>query len=357
MKNLATILKAAALAVATLAMSSCVVNDNEPFNNEPQAIGFNAVVGPISDSRAVITDLNYPNTLPFAAFASQLGDGKTWDTNKAEAVQLIGGDAVAYNTYLPGKWTTEAAYYWPDFGSLTFFAYSPYFDAQGNKINNIAFTPTTGELKVTGWDVAAAEYKDVDLMMADVQKDLTSDLAPSGVPVAFRHKLARVSFKAGLIQDYTLSGVTYHLYLQSVELRKVKTKGNYSSLADQWSGQSQEKTVVIYQNPSANKANGYDVTTDISANVGQILTMPQVHLAADDLSQAYIYVEWYDSRDGSSGNKSINMRNAITDSHWAANNHYTYLLLWERGEPKYIEFTTPTVDTWADGGSYTITID
>ena len=99
MKNLATILKAA-LAVATLAMSSCVVNDNEPFNNEPQAIGFNAVVGPISDSRAVITDLNYPNTLPFAAFASQLGDGKTWDTNKAEAVQLIGGDAVAYNTRL-----------------------------------------------------------------------------------------------------------------------------------------------------------------------------------------------------------------------------------------------------------------
>ncbi len=355
MTRLADILKLATV-VAAMALGSCVTNMDTQAP-EQQSIHYQTVVGLADDTRAILDGTSYPTTLPFAAFASQLGEGKTWETNKDEAPQFIDGDKVEYNTYYPGAWSTQADYYWPLKGSISFFAYSPYYDAQGNTINNIAFTHTTGELKVTGWDVSDAKYKDVDLMMADPKYNLTEAIAASGVPTVFRHKLARVSFKAGLIQDYTLSGVTYHLYLQSVELRNVKTKGNYSSLADQWSGQSQEQTVVIYQNTSGNMANGYDVTTDISANVGQILTMPQVHLAADDLSQAYVYVEWYDSKDGTTGSKSINMRNAITDSHWAANNHYTYLLLWERGESKLIEFTTPTVDTWADGGSYTITID
>lgn len=339
-----------------MALGSCVTNMDTQAP-EQQSIHYQTAVGLADDTRAILDGTSYPTTLPFAAFASQLGEGKTWETNKDEALRLIGGDKVEYDTFYPGAWSTQADYYWPIKGSISFFAYSPYYDAQGNKINNIAFTHTTGELKVTGWDVSAAEYKDVDLMMADPKYNLTSDIAASGVPVAFRHKLALVSFKAGLIQDYVLGGTTYHLYLQSVELHMVKTKGNYSSLADQWSGQSEEETVVIYQNTSDNKANGYDVTTDISANVGQVLVMPQVHLAAADLSQAYVHVEWYDSKDGTSGSNNVNLRNAITDSHWAINNHYTYLLLWERGEPKNIEFTTPSVDAWANGGSYTITIN
>lgn len=354
MKNLATILKAAALAVATLAMSSCVVNDNEPFNNEPQAIGFNAVVGPISDSRAVITDLNYPNDLPFAAFASQLGDGKTWDTNKAEAVQLIGGDAVAYQTYLPGKWTTEVAYYWPDFGSLTFFAYSPYFDAQGNKINNIAFTPTTGELKVTGWDVSAAKFKDVDLMMADVQKDLTSDLAPSGVPVAFRHKLARVNFRAGLTSEYKEGSNTYKIFLRKVVLKNIYTKGNYSSVENsgRWTELSEPEQLVIYNN-----ATGVELSHLTSATIGaDLLVMPQGHLNA--ASGAGLEIAYFDTKTGTTQTIDIILRHKFPDSNWIINGSYTYMIMIDRGDPDYIEFNPPTVSgDWVDAGTYTLTIE
>lgn len=353
--RLANILKAATIALMAMALGACVNNTTEPFG-QSQVVGFDAVVAPTASdqSRAIISDLNYPETQPFMAYASWLGEGKNWDDNKAEAVAFIGGNKVEYDTYLAGKWTTQTPYYWPTMGSLTFWAYAPYME-NATLRSKFAFSHTTGDLTITNWDVAAQQ--DVDLMVADVQKNLTSDIAASGVPVAFRHKLALVSFKAGLIQDYVLGGTTYHLYLQRVELRMVKTKGNYSSLADQWSGQSEEETVVIYQNTSGSEANGYDVTTDISANVGQVLVMPQVHLAADDLSQAYVYVKWYDSKDGTTGSNNVNLRNAITDSHWAINNHYTYLLLWERGEPKNIEFTTPSVDAWANGGSYTITIN
>ncbi len=358
MKSLATILKVA-FAVAALAMSSCVVNDHGAFDNEPQAIGFSAVVGPASESRAIITDLNYPNNLPFAAFASQLGEGKSWDTNKAEAIPYIDGAEVAYDTYLPGKWTTETAYYWPDLGTLTFAAYSPYIESLASKFT---YNHTTGNLAITNWDVTA--QNDVDLMVADLQTDLTSEIASSGVPVAFRHKLALVTFQAGLIQDYVEGGTTYHLYLQRVELCKIKTKGNYSSLIGGggqeigWSGQSEPETVVIYQNTSGNPAGGYDVTTDTSVSVADpILVMPQVHTKADNLTEAYISVTYFDSKTGITETKTKNLGNTISDSHWAMNNHYTYMLLWERGTPKYIEFTTPSVGGWDNGGSYTITID
>lgn len=352
--RLTVIMRGIAIAM-TMALGACVDNATE-FLGQSDPVDFNAVVAPTSNvvSRTIISDLNYPDNQPFVAYASWLDEGKNWDSDKAEAKVFINGDKVAFNTYLTDKWTTETAYYWPDIGSLTFAAYSPCIETLSSKFS---YDHTTGNLTISDWDVA--NEKDVDLMVADVQKNLTSEIAASGVPVAFRHKLALVAFNAGLIQDYIEGGTTYHLYLQKVELRKVKTKGNYSSASNLWSEQYEEETVVIYENPTpSDYSKGYDVTTDISQHISKpILVMPQVHLEADDLSQTHIYIKWYDSKTGTTDDRSVNIRKKITDSHWAINSSYTYLLLWERGTPTYIEFTTPEVGAWDNGGNYTITID
>ena len=120
MTRLADILKLVAV-VAAMALGSCVTNVG-PELPQDEPIAYQAVVGLTSEGRAILSGTSYPTTLPFAAFAAQLNEGQTWAANKANATTLINGDQVAYNTYYPGAWTTQQAYYWPLRGSLSFFA-------------------------------------------------------------------------------------------------------------------------------------------------------------------------------------------------------------------------------------------
>lgn len=357
MRQLANIFKTATIAAVAMAMTACVTNNTEGPFDEPQQIGYDAVVGLSStaaNSRAIITDLVYPNTIPFAAFATQLGDGKNWATNKDESILLINGDAVAYDTYLTGKWTTQTPYYWPDFGSVSFFAYSPWADNNGNKISNISFTCETGELKVSAWDVNDAKYKGIDLMIADPKYDLTSVLAPSGVPTAFRHKLALVSFRAGLIGEYTEDGITYQILVRKISLKNVYTQGSYSTTTDagRWTDLGGKEEMVIYNDPTG-LVMSHDEATSLGDNV---LVMPQGHI--DNASGAQLEIIYFDTKSGSETTLTISLRNKIPTSTWAINNHYSYVIMFDRGDPDYIEFAPPTISTdWSDGGSYILTVE
>ena len=351
MTRLADILKLVAV-VATMALGSCVTNVG-PELPQDEPIAYQAVVGLTSEGRAILSGTSYPTTLPFAAFAAQLNEGQTWAANKANATTLINGDQVVYNTYYPGAWTTQQAYYWPLKGSLSFFAYSPWDDAQGNKINNIAFTPTTGELKVTGWDVTATKYKDVDLMIADPKYDQTEAISASGVPTVFRHKLAQLSFRAGLAGEYKEGGTTYEIWLRKVTLKNVYTSGNYSSTENsgRWTNLGGKENVVIYQDATGVKLSHLSATT-LGSNM---LMMPQGH--EDSASSATLEIVYYDTKSGNVESVDIILRHLFPDSNWIINSHYTYSIMIDRGDPDYIEFNPPTVaGDWVDGGTYELTI-
>lgn len=352
MTRLADIFKVVAI-VVSMALGSCVKNSNIDGLG-PQAINYHAVCGLTTEGRAAISGTDYPTGVPFAAFAVRHAEGETWAGNSATASYLIKGDAVAYNSYVPGAWATEIPYYWPIKGGMSFFAYSPWADANGNKINNIAFTPTTGELKVTGWNTNDAKYKGVDLMFADPKYDQTEALAASGVPTVFRHKLSLVSFKAGLIGEYKEGGVTYEIQLRKVTLKNVKTQGNYSSINDsgRWTSVSGSADIVLYNNPSGEALSHL---TTLSLGDDQ-LVIPQGH--ENNASGVTVEIQYFDTKTSSVKTLSIILRNKIPTSNWVIGSQYTYYIMFNVGDPDYIEFDAPTISAaWADGGTYELVVE
>ena len=88
------------------------------------------------------------------------------------------------------------------------------------------------------------------------------------------------------------------------------------------------------------------------------MLLPQVHLTGGVGSEAELYVEWKDTQTGAVSSKVINLRSHIANSYWAPNTHYTYYLIWDKGDPDYIEFNAPTIaEDWANGGTYEMIIE
>ena len=98
-------------------------------------------------------------------------------------------------------WAPAAKYYWPKTGKLTFVGWAPYANtptyskADGYTWTNYAVTPAPGDANK------------VDLMYADVAADKTANesiYGHTGVPMLFRHALAKLNFQL----EYDMTGLT-----------------------------------------------------------------------------------------------------------------------------------------------------
>lgn len=160
---------------------------------------------------------NY-QSVPFGAYAWFKGD------NPADDATFMTNQKVAYEA-TQNVWFTEGvAYYWPKWGSLDFICYSPYSNDG---------VPAVDENKITynSWDVNANQ--DVDLMYADKASGLTENLTTyyySGVPVLFRHALAKVAFSMRLayseMTPETGDRTKWEVTLNSISLKDIRTKGS-----------------------------------------------------------------------------------------------------------------------------------
>ena len=274
----------AASAMAILA--GCTRTEIRSIADEPQQITFRTVVGQQS-TKALISDTKYPVTETFGSFAFFNKQSETFPTG---ASLYMPNSEVKNTTHATsGKvWTTDIPYYWPKQGSLTFFSYSPF-----NKLNTQITCDATDGIKITGWDVDANQ--DVDVMVADVKKNLTKATGNgtndgyTGVATAFRHKLSQlVGFKFKTNKDYAggraetaaKAGDKY-FYFTKIAINKVKYKGNYKSTINvdgtnlgDWTPETSTKDYVWYESTTGTFFNTTSTAAPAPTN-GYILVLPQ----------------------------------------------------------------------------------
>lgn len=267
-------------------LAGCTRTEIRSIADEPQQITFRTVVGQQS-TKALISDAKYPEKETFGSFAFFNKQGETFPTG---ASLYMPNSEVKNTTHATsGKvWTTDIPYYWPKQGSLTFFSYSPF-----NKLHAQTTCDATDGIKITGWDVDANQ--DVDVMVADVKKNLTKATGNgtndtyTGVATAFRHKLSQiVGFKFQTANDYaggraetSAQAGDKYFYFNKIAINKVKYKGDYKSTIDvdganlgSWTPETDTKDYVWYESTTGTSFNA-TATAAPAPTSGYILVLPQ----------------------------------------------------------------------------------
>lgn len=166
----------------------------------------------------------------FASWAYYLPNGKSWDANRTEAKEYISSSEISFND---GVWKDKKiSYYWPNGGSLTFFAYSlnrnnlelkheetgHSYPIECHNADNAYGINATIDLK---------ENKNLDLLVAEIAKDRTQNekfYSLNGVPTLFKHKFSRIQFAVKKKEEYTGATIT----LNSIIFNNVAYAGHYS---------------------------------------------------------------------------------------------------------------------------------
>lgn len=249
------------VALGTMMLSSCVQDEGlvNDVSSSPKEITFQTVVAKQS-SRALINGSEYKSTDPsFGAWARYNPNGTTVGT-----MAYINNHIIEYlsdastNYWGIRKDTTHDVHVWPDQGSLTFYAYSPFYYQENPSAleplvtNEASQAPRAGLYGISfpNYDVDA--HQQTDLMLADVKVGQTSNItagefgnnsAYTGVPTIFRHKLAVIlAFKLATSEDYDGEFVpgqsqgTFNtgavagdmrFFITSIKLKNIATKGSY----------------------------------------------------------------------------------------------------------------------------------
>lgn len=197
------------------ACSRVQLNHSEDTEIRFQVAGYRASGAETKANADYKTDYQ---SVPFGAYAWYKGD------NPADNSDFMTNQKVTYNA-TNNVWFTEGVtYYWPKWGSLDFICYSPYSSTGVPEVEE-------GSIKYNSWDVSANQ--DIDLLYADKATGLTENLTTyyySGVPVLFRHALAKVAFTMRLayseMTPETGDKTKWEVTLNSIAIKNIRTKGS-----------------------------------------------------------------------------------------------------------------------------------
>lgn len=347
------------IAAACVALASCVKNEVEPFVNE-SPISFQAVQG-LQHTRAT-----YDTAVPFAAsaFLLDVSESETWATNghtvAVEPYFLL--QEVTYGTPLTGKWTTADPYYWPIQDKLVFFAHSPATVAALIDATSKAYT-------FADYDVDAV--KNQDFMVATVVA-AGYDKTTNEVPVAFKHRLTKISFKV-TTTDYPANKtiavnkivITGLANKGTLVLDKVGTpvtpdpaEANWTAEIG-WKGQTQPLTPVSYVYFEGSQAisgeTAIPATEDDPATTGvdesaQTIFLPQSFVGNDNAKVIVDYTITTDLGGSLKATEEVTgievKLNAGTPTAWEMNKHITYVISVAPG--KRILWAQPTINNWTE---------
>lgn len=182
--------------------------------------------------------------------------------------KFIQGDGVAWRDargeFTSAAWRTENTYYWPKTGTLSFYAYYPSavssFVTVAKKSEGVKFTDYS-VLETVAAQNAATQIKTGDVVDAngkypgtedytstngtidDLNDILVADLVTDkkandnstyytkGVPMLFRHKLAKVKLQAKQAKkpDQGVVNGTFRIIIDAISIDNIHLKGSYSS--------------------------------------------------------------------------------------------------------------------------------
>lgn len=268
--------KAIILTAAAIAMISCAkvtpetpVKDAEKTINTP--ISFEAY-NYAGQTKAASNELRFylRGTFNVYSFYSATNWEGLADELPADS-KFIQDDGVAWRAargeFTSAAWRTENTYYWPKTGTLSFYAYYPSAvsdkvtvakKSEGVKFTDYSVLETVADQNAatqikTGYVVDAnGKYPDTegytstdgiiddlnDILVADLVTDKTANdngtYYTKGVPMLFRHKLAKVKLQAKQARrpEQGVVNGTFRIIIDAISIDNIHLKGSYSSASD-----------------------------------------------------------------------------------------------------------------------------
>ena len=357
--------------LAALALlSACAKVETAPSSPDGMAISFSPILGSVrtkadtktgEGANATINTKADPAAAKldtranFYSYSWYLPDGKTWDTNKADAELYIDKAKVGYYSkenppFVEESWHADLVYYWPKGGSLTFLSYSClsgvtlYPDAF--KHQNGIETKTTVDkdgLKIENFYLSGADF---DLLVADFAKDRRANLN-GVVPTLFRHKLARISFYVSKEEKTTQDEIV----LTSLKLTNIYMQGDYSGGgydSDSWS--NQQSLAIDYSIFSSGTSNNPITVSTEATQVGpSVNVIPQNLLAITTGSKTrntpQIIIAY--TKDGADQPNITRDLEILGTNYWDKGKEYKYYITFGSGDNP-INFSG-SIGVWEDG--------
>lgn len=229
--------------IAQLVLSGCAGEGVEETSPSSSEINFDAYLGRNASTRTGVTNLaSLKETTGFSVFARHThADGTISDMMDNEHV-----------TWNGNSWGYTNTQYWPDNGSVEFYAYAPHID-------EVKLVNAPGENKANPTYIEFnSSVNPVDLVWAVEKREVPkSPTSASKVNFQFKHALARLAFDITANQQLEENGAVIKvkevkLYGASEDEGALDVKG-YLNLADErdnvfcgWSVVKDESTRVIY---------------------------------------------------------------------------------------------------------------
>lgn len=340
-------------AAAAVALAACAKNEVIPVNSgENQEITFN--VAPKTKTTTVF-DKNFQ----FKSYAYYLPSGETWARHTTTPSLYIDG-AVISNTNpagTDGVWkAADNTYYWPEKGSLTFFAYS--FNRDNLDLVHVSHTQPIHCYNIDNASginatIDLTENPNLDLLVADIATDQIKNESAhgySGVPTLFKHKFSKVQFAVKKNQDYKDATIT----LNSISFKNVVNSGSYwqyykevgnSTFTEDYYTEGGTRGPAVYIDESnfvVASATDFVPVTETSKTIS--IYMPQDFIGVTDETKVatieVAYTITYENGFKETRARTLNVKN-IFDS-WDMGKKYTFNLIFSLNEITW----APAVEEW-----------
>lgn len=294
----------------------------------------------------------------FASWAYYLPNGKSWDANRTEAKEYISNSEISFND---GVWKNkDISYYWPNGGSLTFFAYSLNSSSLTNKFGtDTHFTCENydnPETHVSQYGISGMlnldTHPNTDFLVADIAIDKNAHeniYNFNGVPTLFKHKLSRVKFAVKKKSDYpgatiTLNSITFKNLVNGMtytQYRKEEAKGLIPDYIYDFgaSRSTQEYTKTDF---NVSSSTSFDPVPD--ANEVRYIYIPQDFKSVEEEGKIATIEVKYTVTDKEGISKTYTRTLKVKDifDSWKIGKRYTFNLMFSLNEINW----APAVGDW-----------
>lgn len=224
--------------IAQLVLSGCAGEGvEETSSSSSSEINFDAYLGRNASTRAGVTDIDSLKKSGFGVFARYNHNGAT--------SPLMDNEHVTWNEK-ENHWGYTNTRYWPNEGSVDFYAFAPYLE----NVKNLVCAPDSIKDNPTCIEFTSSN-SNVDLVW-DVQKNKTVPTSPtnSKVKFQFKHALARLGFDITVNQELEEKGAVIKveevkLYGDTIVNGAFDIKGYLNLENGGWS-RPKESTRVVY---------------------------------------------------------------------------------------------------------------
>mgnify|MGYP004647435663 FL=1 len=224
--------------IAQLVLSGCAGEGvEETSSSSSSEINFDAYLGRNASTRAGVTDIASLKKSGFGVFARYKHTDGTISS-------LMDNEHVTWNG---DRWGYTNTRYWPNEGSVDFYAFAPYLE----NVKNLVCAPDSIKDNPTCIEFTSSN-SNVDLVW-DVQKNKTVPTSPTAgkVKFVFKHALARLGFDITAYPDLEEHGAVIivkkvKLYGDSEDNGAFDIKGYLNLENGGWSRVTDVGTRVVY---------------------------------------------------------------------------------------------------------------